>query len=183
MAGETDDDEADDGTELFRNAVRGARPLAGAHRASTPTGPASPAGRARPPLRPRSRRTLLDERAAASVDVPADSMTFRRPGVPEATLRRLRRGQIQVQAEIDLHGLSAAQGEHALREFLEHALGARLRCVRVVHGKGLRSGERGPVLRDMALAMLRRTGQVQAFVAASPFEGGQGAVRVLLAAR
>lgn len=171
MTGEADDDEA----KLFRDAVHGARPLGTSPRAPTvaPT---------RKWPRPRSRRALLVESAAVAADELADPMTFRRPGIPEATMRRLRRGQVPVEAEIDLHGLSAAQGEHALRGFLEHALGARLRCVRVVHGKGLRSGERGPVLRDMALALLRRTGQVQAFVAASPFEGGQGAVRVLLAA-
>jgi DNA-nicking Smr family endonuclease len=132
VAGNPDDDES----TLFREAVRGVRPLGS-------QGRAAPAGNARTGPRPpqRARRVLLDESAAAPIARAfTDPMTFRRPGTPEATMRRLRRGQIPVDAEIDLHGLTGSQGERALREFLERAIGARMRCVRVVHGKGLRSG-------------------------------------------
>ena len=105
---------------------------------------------------------------------------FRRPGIQDIVLRKLRRGQYRVQAEIDLHGLTAASVEPALRAFLSEALQHRARVVRVIHGKGLRSGHRGPVLKSMVGAMLRKVGPVVAYVSARQVDGGTGAVYVLL---
>src|SRR5437588_427440 len=95
-------------------------------------------------------------------------------------VRRLRGGEYRVEREIDLHGLTAAEAKQALREFLIEALERRVRCVRIVHGKGLRSGHRGPVLKSTVSGVLRRTGAVLAYVSARPVDGGTGAVYVLL---
>ncbi len=110
----------------------------------------------------------------------ADPTHFARPGVPGSTLRKLRRGQLRVQAELDLHGLSAAEAKGQLRDFLIAALQRNVSCLRIVHGKGLRSGSKGPVLRTMVNDVLRRTRQVLAFASARQVDGGTGAVYVLL---
>ena len=101
-------------------------------------------------------------------------------GVQPAVGRRLRRGEYRVEREIDLHGLTVAEAKQALRGFLIEALERGVRCVRIVHGKGLRSGHRGPVLKATVSAVLRRSGAVLAYVSARPADGGTGAVYVLL---
>lgn len=110
----------------------------------------------------------------------ADELIFRRAGVPELVLRKLRRGQYRVQGEIDLHGLTVAEAKHALREFVAKSFIDGARCIRVVHGKGLRSGHRGPVVKQAANSVLRRMGVVAAFVSARHVDGGTGALYVLL---
>ena len=105
---------------------------------------------------------------------------FHRPQIQATVLRRLRRGEYRVEREIDLHGLTVAEAKQELRSFLIRALEQHVRCVRIVHGKGLRSGPRGPVLKAAVNAVLRRTGAVLAFVSARPVDGGTGAVYVLL---
>ncbi len=86
-----------------------------------------------------------------------------------------------MQREIDLHGLTVAEAKAALRQFLVAALEQQVRCVRIIHGKGLRSGHRGPVLKGAVNAMLRRSDAVLAYVSARQVDGGTGAVYVLLA--
>ena len=93
----------------------------------------------------------------------------------------MRRGQFAVQAEIDLHGLGREAAHDALREFVADAVTSGLRCVRVIHGKGRRSGSRGPVIKRVVDHWLRRMEPVVAFVSARPVDGGTGAVYVLLA--
>jgi DNA-nicking Smr family endonuclease len=100
--------------------------------------------------------------------------------VREETLRRLRRGQVAVEGEIDLHGLTRHATHDALRTFLGLALAQRLRCVRVIHGKGLRSGPGGPVLKHAVSDWLARIDSVAAFATAQPADGGTGALYVLL---
>lgn len=173
-------DPGDDDPDLFREAVRGTRALRAEPRAG--------ARRRRPPPRARFARA---ERAAVlveSLDVPwpeagietGEELAFRRPGVQESVLRRLRRGEYRVEAEVDLHGLTAAEAKAELRAFLAEAIARQLRCVRIVHGKGLRSGQRGPVLKQTVNALLRRVGAVAAFSSARQVDGGTGAVYVLL---
>ena len=179
-----DDEEQAEETEearLFREAVRGVRPLR------------APPPRARmPKVRPRARftradraavlRESLDHDAADPEQLTGEALAFHRPQIPAAVLRRLHRGDYRVQREIDLHGMTVAVAKLALREFLLSALEQRVRCVRIVHGKGLRSGHRGPVLKAAVSTILRRTGAVLAYVSARPVDGGTGAVYVLLSA-
>jgi len=180
LPGERDSDEDDDEARLFRDAVRGVRPLA----------PRSPAPRP-PRARPRARFTRADQAAVLKESLQGadadpelaggEQLNFRRPHVHPNTLRRLRRGEFRVQREIDLHGMTAAEAKAALREFLVRSLERGVRCVRIVHGKGLRSGNRGPVLKSTVSALLRRTEAVLAYVSARPVDGGSGALYVLLA--
>jgi DNA-nicking Smr family endonuclease len=127
-------------------------------------------------------RESLDSAGADPALASGEELVFHRPQVQPAVLRKLRRGEYRVQREIDLHGLTVADAKRALRQFLVRALEQQVRCVRVIHGKGLRSGHRGPVLKSVVSAVLRRTGAVLAFVSARPVDGGTGAVYVLLSA-
>jgi DNA-nicking Smr family endonuclease len=111
---------------------------------------------------------------------PEDHVAFRRPGVRDDDWRRLQRGQLRVDAEIDLHGLRLHEAQAALREFVQESTGLRLRCVRIIHGKGLRSGVEGPVLKHAVAHWLRGCDEVRAFVTARPADGGSGAVYALL---
>lgn len=109
-----------------------------------------------------------------------EELSYRRPQVRLTDFRRLRRGQISVAEEIDLHGLSAEQARRALAEFLTEAVTRGLRCVRVIHGKGLRSGPTGPVIKRRIGRWLSRREEVLAFCSARTVDGGTGAVYVLL---
>lgn len=165
--------------ELFRRAMHGVRPL----RPRT-LAPARPRPAARAVLRRADERRVLEESLlldAADLEVETgDLLAWRRPGVTEATLRRLRRGQIAVRGELDLHGLRREEARVALGAFLAAARGAGQRCVRIVHGKGLRSGQRGPVLKAALNGWLRRHRAVLAFCSARRPDGGGGALYVLL---
>jgi DNA-nicking Smr family endonuclease len=148
----------------------------------------------RPPERERRRARAASRRAdearvladslefdAHDLDVESgDELGFRREGVPESVLRRLRRGEYAIRDEIDLHGMTQDEARGALGAFLaESALHGR-RCVRVIHGKGLGSGHRGPVLKSAVNRWLRRHGSVRAFCSARRNDGGTGALYVLL---
>lgn len=143
----------------------------------------------RQPPKPEARFTRSDQRAvlAESLHGPepfdletGEELTYRTDGVPESVFRKLRRGRLSVAAEIDLHGLNLSEAKQHLREFLVEARKRRLHCVRVIHGKGKRSGQRGPVLRNMVDRRLREWSEVLAFCTARPADGGTGAVYVLL---
>ena len=111
-----------------------------------------------------------------------EALSFQRAGVRIQTMRRLRRGLYPVENELDLHGLSQAAARQQLADFLAQSRDAGCRCVRIVHGKGYRSGARGPVLKAAVNLWLRRHLDVMAFVSARAIDGGSGAVYVLLRA-
>lgn len=177
--GAGDADDADEAARLFRDAVRGVKPLAGGGEAVR-----RPKPRARARFTRADRAAVLRESLAPEPSDPAlasgEELVYRRAGVQLAVVRRLRRGEYAIEREIDLHGLTVAEARQALRQFLIDALYRQVRCVRVVHGKGLRSGHRGPVLKAAVSGVLRRTGAVLAYVSARPADGGTGAVYVLL---
>jgi DNA-nicking Smr family endonuclease len=173
-----DDPQSTDEAQLFREAVRGVKPLGS--RTALPQ---------RPKARPRARFTRADRMAVLreSLEAPLDpevgsgeALSFHRPPVQLNVLRRLRRGEYRVQREIDLHGLTVAEAKQALREFLAESLQRQVRCVRIIHGKGLRSGHRGPVLKSAVAGVLGRTGAVLAYTSARQADGGTGALYVLL---
>jgi len=111
-----------------------------------------------------------------------DALCFRRPGVRDQEMRKLRRGLYPVEDELDLHGLNQAAARDSLSDFLEINRNAGRRCVRIVHGKGYRSGARGPILKIAVNAWLKRHSDVMAFTSARAIDGGTGAVYVLLRA-
>ncbi|ANN73337.1 Smr/MutS family protein [Bordetella bronchialis] len=99
------------------------------------------------------------------------------------TARRLRRGEWQAGAELDLHGLRVEQARHAVLSFIEECLEHGIRCVRIVHGKGYGSEGLTPVLKDKARTWLVQKPDVIAFSEAPEREGGSGALLVLLRQR
>jgi DNA-nicking Smr family endonuclease len=174
-----EDDEQDEAA-LFRQAMAGVQPLKA--RARVP--PLKRAIRARARFARAERVAVLRESLGEGTDLyevqPGDELQFRRPGVPEEVLRALRRGHYRVEDETDLHGLNASDATAHLARFLRGARARDLRCVRIIHGKGLRSGARGPVLKNTVNALLRRADAVLAFASARPTDGGTGATLVLL---
>ena len=95
-------------------------------------------------------------------------------------MRKLARGKFAVQAEIDLHGMTVAEAKPRLADFIDYSVKQNHMCVRIVHGKGLGSGNRGPVLKNAVSRWLRKWNAVLAFVSARQVDGGTGAVYVLL---
>jgi DNA-nicking Smr family endonuclease len=166
---------------LFRQAMRGVRRLKSNSRQTAEL----PRPRARARFTRADRNAVLEESLGAPsplepVEDAGDALLFRRAGVSESLFRQLRRGRYRVDGEVDLHGMTAAMVEPVLREFLTDSIRHRARVVRVIHGKGLRSGNRGPVLKLVASNYLRRVGAVLAFASAREVDGGSGAILVLL---
>lgn len=166
---------------LFREAVRGATPLDSPSRKRLETG--SP-----PPIPVQS---LLDGHAALAESlngtVPPDPLAetgeepdFLRGGLGREVLRKLRRGHWVVQDAVDLHGLNREQARSQLAQFLGACLKRGLRCVRVIHGKGLGSPGREPVLKGKVRQWLAQRDEVLAFCQAPAAQGGSGALLVLL---
>ncbi|MDE2304760.1 MAG: Smr/MutS family protein, partial [Gammaproteobacteria bacterium] len=112
----------------------------------------------------------------------ADRLEFRRAGVRDRQYLKLRRGGLHAEDRLDLHGLTQADAQPELEGFLEASRARGLRCVLVVHGKGMRSAGRGPVLKAAVDLWLRRHNDVLAFATARPIDGGGGALYVLLRA-
>jgi DNA-nicking Smr family endonuclease len=106
--------------------------------------------------------------------------TFVRRGIGSDVLAKLRRGRWSVQAELDLHGLTADESRDTLADFLLEARARGLRCVRVIHGKGLTSPNREPVLKGKVRKWLSHWDDVLAYCEAPRHAGGGGAVLILL---
>jgi len=109
-----------------------------------------------------------------------DQLSFRRPGVNVDVTQRLRKGDWSIQRQLDLHGLRTDEAREALGAFIRDAWRQGLRCLRVVHGKGLGSPGKTPVLKGRVQSWLVQKNEVLAFVQARPAEGGAGALVVLL---
>lgn len=107
-------------------------------------------------------------------------LSFRRPGIGPDVLRKLRRGDWVIQDQLDLHGSRVDEARELLGRFLRETLKRGMRCVRIVHGKGLGSKDRQPVLKGKVRAWLAQRDEVIAFCQARPAEGGSGALIVLL---
>ncbi len=126
------------------------------------------------------REALSDEFDIETLLHTDEMLSFRRPGLGPDVMRKLREGSWSIQRQIDLHGLRTDEAREALGRFIREAHQQGLRCVRVVHGKGLGSPGRMPVLKSRVLRWLVQKNEVMAFVQARPAEGGAGALVVLL---
>ena len=166
---------------VFRQAVADVAPL-------TPHGRVQPA---QADVHPIAKQHLIDEQNALSeslsdeIDIERlletdDRLSFRRAGVGVDSLRKLRRGHWVTQAQLDLHGLRTDDARDAVASFIAQCARDGLRCVRVIHGKGLGSRNRQPVLKEKVLRWLTQRQEVIAFCQAPPFAGGGGALLVLL---
>ncbi|WP_431275496.1 Smr/MutS family protein [Variovorax ureilyticus] len=127
------------------------------------------------------RESLSDEFDVSTLLDADDAMSFRRPGINTDVTRKLRAGEWSIQRQIDLHGMRTDEAREALGAFIRDAYKQGLRCVRVVHGKGLGSPGRQPVLKAKVQRWLIQKNETLAFVQAKPAEGGAGALVVLLA--
>jgi DNA-nicking Smr family endonuclease len=167
--------------ELFRQAMEDVRPLRPANRVEPPP--------KRPAAAPRQQE--LDDRQVLrellSLDrleehETGEELLFLRPGYQSRILRRLRRGHYSVADTIDLHHMDVKTARQVLLDFIDHSLAQRQSCVRVIHGKGLRSRD-VPRLKLLSGRILRKHPRVIAFASCRPVDGGTGATDVLLSAR
>ncbi len=165
--------------DLFRNTVGDVLPIADDR--------VPPTHRRTKPI-PRSRQQddaqvmrvlLADLHDSAELET-GDELLYLRPGLQHGVFRKLRRGQISVGAELDLHGMTVAVARQALHEFLRRCAGDGIRCVRIIHGKGYGSQQRRPILKNKLNHWLRQWDSVLAFCSTPPRDGGTGAVYVLL---
>jgi DNA-nicking Smr family endonuclease len=173
----------EDERALFLAAVAGAKPLPPAQK------PPSSLAKVKPPPLPVMR--LQDEANALSESQLSDmtpelllqtddTLSFTRNGISSDTVRKLRRGHWVVQASLDLHGLRSDEARQTFVEFLKTCMHRDIRCVRIIHGKGLGSVNRQPVLKGKVLAWLTQREEVLAFCQAPHHDGGSGAVLALL---
>jgi DNA-nicking Smr family endonuclease len=167
--------------ELFRQAMADVRPLRPANRLEPE--PRRPAAAAR-------QRELDDERVLQELlshdeleeHETGEELLYLRPGYQTRILRRLRRGHFSVADTIDLHHMDVTSARQVLVDFIEQSLGRRHSCIRIIHGKGLRSRD-VPRLKLLTGRLLRKHPRVVAFASCRPVDGGTGATDVLLSAR
>ena len=127
------------------------------------------------------REAISDEFDVETLLDTDDALSFRRPGMGPDVTRKLRRGGWSIQGQLDLHGLRQDDARESLSQFIKDAHKTGWRCVRVVHGKGLSSPGKTPVLKGKVQSWLIQKNEVLAFVQARPAQGGAGALVVLLA--
>lgn len=147
--------------------------------------PARPRPEPRPLQHERDEAAVMREALSDEFDVETllhtdELLSYRRPGLGPDVVRKLREGRWAIQGAIDLHGLRTDEAREALGRFIRESHQHGLRCLRVVHGKGLGSPGRTPVLKGRVLRWLVQKKEVLAFVQARPAEGGAGALVVLL---
>jgi DNA-nicking Smr family endonuclease len=170
----------DPDTDVFREAMRDVKPLK--VRARVPVTKHKPPARARFTAADRALVLVESLKGLGDGEITdtGDEITFRRDGVQNRVIAKLKRGEYRVEEICDLHGLRAEEAKAALREFLADSLAHNLRCVRIIHGKGKGSGPRGPVIKTAVNMILRKTAPVLAFTSARRVDGGTGAINVLL---
>jgi DNA-nicking Smr family endonuclease len=178
-AAEAPDDEA-----LLRAALEGVAPLPDAGKAALRKARPAPL----PVQRLRDDEQVLADSLSDAPPLEAgletgEELVFLRPGLPAQLLRKLKRGHWSVQDELDLHGARSDEARALFSGFLRESLRRGLRCVRLIHGKGLRSAQGEPVLKRKVGRWLAQRDDVLAFVQARPEDGGGGAVVVLLKSR
>jgi DNA-nicking Smr family endonuclease len=170
----------DNDSDAFRRAFSDAKPLRVERRVPE----------IKPKPKPRARFSKADERKVLEESLQDDidtlehgygaALRFHRASVGRRTMRKLARGGYSVQAEIDLHGMTLAEAKPRLTDFIDYNARQGNLCVRIVHGKGLGSGQRGPVLKNAVNRWLRKWESVLAFVSTRQVDGGTGAIYVLL---
>jgi DNA-nicking Smr family endonuclease len=168
-------------SELFRREIGSVAPLNAPPRAPKRNEPPVPL----PLQTQRDEQAVLHESISDDFDPETlldtdDTLYYHRPGVSSEVVRKLRRGTWIVQAQLDLHGMRRDEAREALQTFIREAGKRGLRCVRVIHGKGLGSIGKEPVLKGKVRAWLVQKEEVIAFCQARPHDGGAGAVLVLL---
>lgn len=175
-----DNDNNKNDLELFHEAVKDARPLKSVR-----------VLHATPRPKPIPKQFIRDERQALADSLSdeyipvheletGEELLYLREGQSPAILSKLRRGHWVVQASIDLHGMVSEEARAHVAGFLAECRKRGVRCARIVHGKGLGSRNREPVLKHKLKNWLIQKDEVIAYAQARPQDGGSGAVIVLL---
>ena len=168
-------------TKVFRNAMKDVRPLEYEERIQERKRPLAKARYSRADKKDVLHESLsgdLNQRDA--LEQSGEEAAYCHPSLPQRTFKKLHRGHFSIEAEVDLHGLTATEAKEHLREFIGESRNRGLGCVRVIHGKGLRSGPEGPVLRGYVHQWLVQWEDILAFASTRARHGGSGAVYVLL---
>lgn len=170
----------DNDIDEFRRAISGVKPLKHEERITVN----------RPKPKPRAKFSKADEREVLNESLQDEidtiehgyggALRFHRASVGRRTMRKLARGGYSVQDELDLHGMTVDEAKQRLADFIDYSAAQGKLCVRIVHGKGLGSGDRGPVLKNAVNRWLRKWDSVLAFVSTRQVDGGTGAIYVLL---
>ncbi len=169
--------------DLFRRSVGEVAPLSPIDKIAVPVPRPLPIARQhQADERAALQESLSDEFSVETLLETDDALSFARNGIGPDTVRKLRRGHWIIQAQLDLHGLRRDEAREALAEFLRSASKRGLRCVRIIHGKGLGSINKEPVLKNKVRSWLVQKDEVIAFCQARAVDGGSGALVVLLKA-
>ncbi len=170
----------DDPAELFRRAVGDVKPVQDDRVAATPS---------KVKARPRQlekdehavmREAMLDDRDPDELDA-GEHLAWRRDGVQNRVMKKLRNGYYSIQDELDLHGMTVAEARVILAEFLAHVVDTHQSCcVRIIHGKGRKTATDKPIMKPFVSSWLRQRRHVVAFCSCKPVHGGTGAVYVLI---
>jgi DNA-nicking Smr family endonuclease len=177
MAGH--DDVGEEDIALFRQTVGPVRPIRQDSVVSHPEKP-----------KPNPMQSVADEQQtlvdmAMGLHEPetfetGEELYFKRDGVQSRLFQKLKRGQIRVECELDLHGMTIAVAKQALCQFLAKAQATNRRCIRVIHGKGRGSKQGIPVLKGKLNYWLQQRDEILAYCSARQVDGGTGAVYVLI---
>ena len=164
--------EQDEKEKTFLDEMSGVTPL---QRKTTQPWKQRPAPR---PL-PKAPETVQDEFVDVHITT-HDFLEFRRDGIQHRLFQELQRGVIKPESTLDLHGLRVAEARRELAQFIPWCAQRGYRCVRIIHGKGQGSAEQQPILKQKINQWLPQRKEVLAFVSAPRWDGGTGAVYVLL---
>lgn len=131
-----------------------------------------------------SQQDALNKMADDPFDIPdveiGDELFFKREGVQQQIMRKLRRGKYAIESELDLHGMTVSIAKKELDGFLSHCQSTNRHCIRIIHGKGHGSANKIPVLKNKLNKWLQKYDSILAFCSAPPNDGGTGAVYVLI---
>ena len=166
-------------SQLFRNSVGKVKPVRH-DRVMPPRRNLSPRPRFREMDETEALRDMLSEQFEAADMETGDELIYARSGLQQRTLKKLRRGQFVVDAELDLHGMTVSVARQEVASFLQECKRRRVQSARIIHGKGLGSRHRGPVLKGKIGQWLQQRDEVLAYCSARNCDGGTGAVYVLL---
>ncbi len=173
---------SDDDSQLFRSAVGQIRQLR-----HNKVEPATIKPKPLPAKTLEERQQVIKDMLSDEYEPPetnaSDYLLFVRPGLQHKTVRKLKRGQFTVEAELDLHGMTVSMARQQLALFLADCKTNHRRCIRIIHGKGRGSRAQGPILKDRVNRWLPLRQEVLAFCSTIPAHGGTGAVYVLLKTR
>jgi len=167
-----------EGTDLFRQVLSSVRPIK-----QDKITPHKDKKKSRPHKRKTEEKetefSALSDHSPETVGA-QDELLFKRSGVQNSVIRKLRKGQFDIEAQLDLHRLTVAEARETIAGFLAHAAANNIRCVRIIHGKGQGSPEGKPILKIMVNNWLKQRDDVLAFCSAKRNDGGTGAIYALL---